>query len=477
MSDLLRAPVVELAALVRRRALKPIELVDAHIKEILRWNPIINAVVANRFEEARGDARAQEAALVRRPGGGGEVGGLPPLFGVPFTVKECFGVAGLPHTSGSVLRAGRTADRSALVVERLVAAGGIPLGVTNMPEMAMWMETDNRVYGRTNNPHDPARTCGGSSGGEAAVVAAGASPFGVASDVGGSIRLPAFFCGVFGHKTTGGLVPADGHIPEASPRARRFVGIGPVARSARDIGPLLDVMSGHDPSLGDPRAVRIEHLTVHVVRNDGRRTPSPAVRTAQARAAAALKARGAHVVDTELPELKDAFDMWGDSLRATADKSFESWLGDDTSVPLGRELVGLALGRARHTVPALAFMALERTAARLHFTRGGHEKALRFQGRLRALLGDDAVILFPPYTTTAPFHGQALRRPGDVVLAAVWNVLDVAATAVPVGSDGNGLPSGVQVIGSGGNDRTTIAVAMALEEDLGGFEPAYPPRA
>lgn len=474
-AELTRLPVVDLAALVRRREVSPLEIVDAHIRAILAWNPVINGVVAHRYEDARREARAQQETLVHV-----EPDDLPPLFGVPCTIKECIGVEGMPWTAGSLLRKDIKAGRSATAVRRVVEAGAIPLAVTNMPEMAMWMETDNLLYGRTNNPWDPTRIPGGSSGGEAAIVGAGASPFGVASDVGGSIRMPAFFCGVFGHKASGGLVPSTGHFPTASPKAARFLSTGPITRSARDLHPILSVLAGDDgvdPAccdarpLADPAHVRVDRLTVHVVRDDGRTLPAPSIRAAQARAAAALEARGARVVQTMLPELKDAFDLWADSLKMTKDKSFEHLLGADHDVDLLRQLALVPFKRARHTLPALAFLALERVAARIDIVRGGYDKARAFKRRLEEFLGPDGVILFPTYATTAPLHGQVLKTPGAFVLSGIWNVLEVCSTQVPIGFDGEGLPTGIQVIGRAGNDATTIAVAMALEEDLGGWQP------
>jgi fatty acid amide hydrolase 2 len=480
MTDaLLRMPIVKLAALVRKREVSPLELVDAHIGAILKWNPIVNAVIANRYEDARKEARAQQETLAHV-----DADDLPPLFGVPCTVKECFGVEGMPHTSGSVLRKEKIATRTAPVVKRVIDAGAIPLGVTNMPEMAMWMETDNLVWGRTNNPWNVERIPGGSSGGEAAIVAAGASPFGVASDVGGSIRLPAFFCGVFGHKSTGGLVPSTGHIPHASAKAARFVSVGPICRSAQDLAVILDVMAGPDGedvgctgeyTVKPPGDVRIDKLKVYVVRDDGVNTIAPAIRVGQARAAAALEYRGARVVDTVLPELKEAFDLWADSLKMTADKSFERWLGGDNDVELVKQLALSAMGRGRHTVPSLAFLALERLAARVDITKGGYDKARAFKQKVSEMLGDDGVILFPPYSRTAPPHGAALRTPRAFVLSGIWNVLEMCSTEVPTGFDSEGLPTGVQVIGRPGNDATTIAVAMALEEDLGGWSPPLVP--
>src|SRR6185503_363040 len=151
---------------------------------------------------------------------------------------------------GLVARKGRLATQDAVAVARLRAAGAIPLGVTNVSELCMWMESDNRVYGRTNNPYDQARTVGGSSGGEGAIIGAGGAPFGVGSDIGGSIRIPAAFCGVVGHKPSGRLVPNTGQFPPAEGPANAYLGTGPLVRRVRDVWPLLRVMAGpdgHDP--------------------------------------------------------------------------------------------------------------------------------------------------------------------------------------------------------------------------------------
>lgn len=439
----------------------------------------LNAVVAHRYEDARREARACAELLAHaRPSD------LPPLLGVPFTVKECVGVEGMPHTAGSLLRKDAVCARSATAVQRLVGAGAIPLAVTNVLEMAMWTETANLIYGRTHNPWDITRTPDGSSGGEAAIVGAGASPFGIASDTGGSIRIPASFCGVFGHKPTGGLVPFTGHVPRASGRAARFACMGILARRAADLAPLLRLMSGpdgEDPGCGatftvDLAApVRLEELTVkltvHVVEGMRRFPAAPALITAQARAAAALEARGARVVVTRFPELEDAFDVWADTLQRTNDETFEHWLGGTDPVKLLEQLLRHGLGRARHTLPALAFLALERLSSLVDLVKGGYEKAQRFKAQLERTLGDQGVLLFPAFTSTAPRHGQSLFMPGAFVLSGIWNVLEMCSTAVPAGADSDGLPTGVQVIGRSGNDATTIAVAMALEEDLGGWRP------
>lgn len=472
-------PAHRLARLVRDGEVTPLELVDRHIRAILRWNPVINAVTANRFEAARDEARAMTEQLVRS-----ERGRLPPLFGVPFTAKESLGVRGLPHTAGSVLRRHVVATQSAPVIDRVIAAGGICLAVTNVPELAMWLETDNRVYGRTANPYDVARTSGGSSGGEAAIVATGASPFGIGTDAGGSIRVPSSFCGVFGHKPSGGLVPTTNHVPGPSPRQARFVAVGPLARSARDLFPVLSAIAGPDGvdpgcvamAIADPEGVRIDELTVHLMADVPGFTVAPTLKAAVARAAAALQARGALVVEARFPELAQAVAMWGDSLKVTAETTFEHWLGFGARVGLRKELIKLALGRSRHTFPALGFLAVEKLAAWVDLMKGGYAQANALRARVGAELGDHGVILAPAFSVPAPRHGEMLRRAGDFALPGIWNVLETPATAVPVGLDGTGLPNGVQVIARPGNDGLTIACAIALEDALGGWRaPRLPP--
>ncbi|OGQ25586.1 MAG: hypothetical protein A2138_04190 [Deltaproteobacteria bacterium RBG_16_71_12] len=473
-NQLTRLPAHRLAQLVRAGELTPLELVDAHIRAAMRWNPVLNAVVANRFDDARAEARAMTEQLTRR-----NRADLPPLFGVPFTVKESLGVRGLPHTAGSVLRRHVVAASSAPTVDRVIAAGGICLAVTNVPELAMWLETDNRVFGRTSNPYDPARTSGGSSGGEAAIIGAGASPFGLGTDAGGSIRVPSSFCGIFGHKPSGGLVPTTNHVPCPSPRAARFVAVGPLARSARDLHPILSAIAGpdgvdpgcDDMALGDPAEVRVEHLTVHLLPDVEAFTIAPALKAAVARAAAALQARGARVVEARLPELSQAVAMWGDSLKVTAETSFEHWLGFGGKVGVRKELLKLALGRSSHTFPALAFLAIEKASSLVDVMKGGYQRANALRVRLAAELGTDGVILAPTFTVPAPLHGEMLRRAGDFALPGIWNILETPATAVPVGLDGTGMPLGVQVIARPGNDAATIACAIALEEAFGGWRP------
>jgi fatty acid amide hydrolase 2 len=475
--DLERAAAVDLAAAVRRREVSPRELVDAFIARVERENPRLNAVIATRFDAARAEADAQTALLAHV-----DDDALPPFFGVPCTIKETFPLAGMPWTAGSLRRRHIVADVDAPVVARMKQAGFVPLGVTNVPEMAFWYETDNLVWGRTNNPYDVTRTVGGSSGGEGAIVGVGASPLGLGSDVGGSIRMPASFCGLFGHKPTGGLVPTTGHIPAPSPTLARFTCVGPLARSARDLLPTLRALAGPDGV--DPGCIEgvdlddldvdPRGLTVHVIDESGWVKPSDSVRSALWKAAFVLERRGARVEHARPPELRTAFQMWAEAMQqGTRDgRSFIEWLGDGQKVSVALELLRLVVGRPRHTKEALLFATLEGAGKRLPFVRGGLAQRERLRARLRELLLDDHhVILSPSFPVTAFPHGRGARYPAAFVYAGLWNVLEQPATAVPLGLDGEGLPLGCQVIGRRGADRITIGVAGLLERFLGGRVP------
>ena len=225
----------ELSAAIRDKIFSSQEVVQAFLQRIEQVNPIINALIAFPNDVLQ-SAREADIALGR-----GDVWG--PLHGVPFTVKDCIDTKGIVTTRGSRLFANRVPNHDATVVERIKGAGGILIGKSNMPEFALWWETDNLVYGRTNNPWDIERTPGGSSGGEAAAIVSGMSPLGIGSDVGGSIREPANYCGTVGLKATHGRIPLTGHWPET---LLRFMHVGPLATTIRDIGLSFNLMAGPD---------------------------------------------------------------------------------------------------------------------------------------------------------------------------------------------------------------------------------------
>lgn len=477
-SPWLTASAVDMARALRAGEISSLELVDLHIARIANVNSALNAVVVERFEEARREARAADATLAA----GGAEGELPPLLGVPCSIKECFALRGMPQSAGLVARKDFRPDQDATTVARIREAGAIPLGVTNTSELCMWMESSNRLYGRTSNPYDPTRIVGGSSGGEGAIVGAGGTPFGLGSDIGGSIRMPAFFNGVFGHKPSGGLVPGTGQYPMAENEARRFLATGPLTRTARDLMPILEILAGPDGAdtsaeameLGDPDTVSFEGMRVLSVDGNGLRNVSSDLRDAQSSAAKALAARGAVVTQDRIPAFKRSLDLWSKLMSAAEDTSFASRLGQGEPIAIGWEHVKWLLGRSDHTFPAIGLANIER----LPLVQSGDAAGLFAE--VRALrdeiadrIGPDGVLLYPPYTRTAPRHGRPLLTPIDWVYTAIFNVLELPVTQVPLGLDSQGLPLGVQVAGCHGQDHVTIATAIALEEDRGGWVPPW----
>ncbi|MBM4359989.1 MAG: amidase [Deltaproteobacteria bacterium] len=462
MSELLTSSAFALAGRIRRRELSSLELVDAHIAQIERVNPVLNAVVRDRFAEARVEARRADAGLAR-----GEA--LAPLHGVPCTIKEAFALTGMPNTSGLLARKGFLATCDAPAVAKLRAAGAIPLGVTNVSELCMWLESNNRVYGRSNNPYDPARTVGGSSGGEGAIVGAAASPFGLGSDVGGSIRLPAFFNGVFGHKPSSGWIDNGGQFPRATGVADRYLTTGPLCRRAMDLAPLLRIL-GPERELPEPGSVALRGLDVVSV-TSGLTRVSPELLDAQARVERALEERGARVRRESIPLLERGMEIWSAMMAEAGGPSFAELLGEGHAIPVAWQLLKLALGRSAHTLPALGLAALEKLP-RLLPARS--ESSLRLGDELRreltARIGT-GVMLYPTYPMTAPRHHQPLLPPIHWGYTAVINVMELPATQVPLGLDAKGLPLGLQVVAAHGADHVSLAVALALEEAFGGWVP------
>ncbi len=473
MNELLGLSARELARRVREGELSSRELVDVHIARVEEVNPRINAMVASRFDEARAEADDADARL--RSDGASD---LPPLFGVPCTIKESFALRGMPQTSGLVSRKGLRPSEDAPTVARLRRAGAIPLGVTNTSELCMWMESHNRVYGRTNNPYDAGRIAGGSSGGEGAIVGAGASPFGLGADVGGSIRMPAFFNGVFGHKPTGGLIPNTGQFPIVDAGAARILCTGPLARKAEDLPLLVSILAGPDGldpgceemELGDAFDVDLGALRVVVVEDDGRTPVSEELRQAQLRVARHLGSLGAELWHLRFDALKDAFEIWSSTLQAGSPTPYVELLSHGGEVRPLAELMKWTMRRSDHTLPSIMLALSERLTHLLP----ARNRAMVVKGRalrreVLSALGPRGVMLYPSYSKTAPRHLEPLLPPTHFVYAAILNALELPVTQVPLGLDARGLPLGVQVAAAHGNDHLTMAVAMELERAFGGW--------
>ncbi len=485
---LLSQSAVQLAALMRSGQVSPVAVVDAFIARIELVNPAINAVVADRFATARTEARAAEKAYAAK------TGDLPPFLGVPCTIKEAIALEGMPNTSGSFYRKGLNAPRDAVAVARMKAAGFIPLGVTNVPECCFGVESDNVVYGRTRNPHDLGRIAGGSSGGEAAIVSARGAPLGIGSDLGGSIRMPALFNGIFGHKPSAGLVPITGHFPfyhtEAGAAAGPFAWtgprdtmayntIGPLASHAGDLMPVLRILSGKDDfdaccedfRLEDPAQLSWRGRRVFLLADpDIARTQrtSPDQRAAVERAGRHLEERGA--IASELPRglLRNAFKIWAAALHAIKMPALHEMMGGGKKPFVTLELARLGAGGGRHTLPSLQYQVGERLYPLIFDKPKFVAELVSLTAELTKLMEGGGLLLMPTYPTVAPRHYAPMLTPFNPAYTAIVNVLKMPATAIPMGVDARGLPLGVQALSVRGRDDVTIAAALALEEGFGG---------
>jgi fatty acid amide hydrolase 2 len=473
---LLELSATELGRRIRQREVSSGDVVEAHLRRLRAVNPVLRAVVESRERLAREEARAADARIAA-----GDTASLPPLFGVPVTVKESFALAGFRQTSGLPSRRSYVADRDATSVARLRAAGAVVLGTTNVSELCMWMESVNRVYGRTHNPYDPTRIVGGSSGGEGAIVGSGASPLGIGSDVGGSIRMPAFFNGVFGHKPSPGLVPNTGQYPAGHGPVLRMLGTGPIARRAEDLVTALNVFAGPDgldeacvaQPIGDPYAVDLARIRVTSVPHDGLHTVEGPLVLAQERAAEALASAGARVDTKVFTGFKEAVSLWAAVLELSDGPTFRELLEDGVPLSLPVELARTLVGRGEHTLPAVALGMLEGLSPYLP----GKAKFLRrveeMKHEVHGHLGRDGIILYPSYPRVAPKHRAPMLAPIAWVYTALFNVLECPVTQVPLGLDARGLPLGVQVVAAPGNDHLCLAVALELERRFGGWVPPW----
>ncbi len=478
-SSLTERSAVDLAAAIRTGETTSREVVEAHIEQLERTHERINAIVVDRYDAARSDADAADEALAAAT----DPDELGPFHGVPCTIKESIALAGMPNCAGLVSRSALRSTENAPTVQRMIDAGAIPLGVTNTPELCLWIETENRQYGRTHNAYDKTRTAGGSSGGEGAVVGSGGSPLGLGADIGGSIRIPAFFNGVFGLKPSPGLVPSTGQFPVTETEvAAMMLTIGPITRRAEDLMPMLRVIAGPDGidpyvremPIGDPADVSIAGMKVLLSEGTSYVNVSRELRAARLRAAEALEAAGAKVEVVSLKCVKRALELYLAVLKLEAGVSVR-----DLIVAEGSEHVTVRLGLKRkgpHTRALRLLLMSEWMTGKMPQGRMTKQVAAReaFAREVVDAIGD-GVLLHPTHPRVAPKHGQTIGKPWLLTTTAVFNLAGVPVAQIPLGLNARGLPLGVQAAAAPGNDHVAVAVAIELERALGGWVPPPAP--
>jgi Asp-tRNA(Asn)/Glu-tRNA(Gln) amidotransferase A subunit family amidase len=450
-----------IAAHIRKNEISPVEVARVHLDRIERLNPRLNALVDCQPERVLAQAREAEKASA-----------LGPLHGVPITIKASIDVAGHRCEAGTRLRAGYIAPEDAPLVARLRAAGAVILGVTNTPELLMAWETDNLLYGRTNNPWDLTRTAGGSSGGEAAAIAAGLSAGGVGSDGGGSIREPAHFCGICGLKPTPGRIPSTGHFPKSGGPFALLGVVGPMARTIEDVQVLFDAMAGADD--GDPCAAPVPIRRIHekelkavgiaFFEDDGRTPVTAETRSAVRQSARALADAGFRVEPFRPEGLEQARELWwkffgtaGGMILGPMLRGHESELS-----PILREFYLWTSAEPTHSGDSLLATWLGRDEVR--------ERILR-------QMKNYPVLLCPPAAIPAFRHGERewIVEGKSVQYLDAWsycewfNLLGFPAAVVPMAVSPEGLPIAVQIVGRPWAEEIVLSIAAILEQARGPF--------
>lgn len=467
--------LIELRGLLQRGQLSSAELLDAFTARIERLNPSVNAVVTLDLDRARAAARAADDARAK-----GQAEG--PLGGLPITVKDALAVHGVRSTGGAREHRDHVPDTDADVVSLVRSAGAIPFAKTNVPRWSGDIQTYNEIFGTTNNPWDPSRTPGGSSGGAATSVALGFTSFEIGTDIGGSIRFPSAFCGVVGHKPSFGLVPCGGYIDRVDyGTTEPDVNVhGPIARSVDDLELLLDLLATPRPNrrhavthrLPAPRHERIDNYRVAVWSDDTACPVSSEVCSAVERAGDVLASLGAHVNRTARP-----------ALDANLCSQLSLWLvAAATSPSMGAEDVARYQAIAAHPdTPAATAASLSSFTCTHHEWMAADVQRQQFRAQWAQFFQDYDVLICPVAMTHAFPHTQqgtlaersvtvdGAERPYMDLLW--WTVLIggvyLPATVVPVGTSADGLPIGVQIVGPYLEDRTALAVARALRNELG----------
>jgi fatty acid amide hydrolase len=511
----------EIARRIARREVSAADVTRAFIDRIQAVNPLLNAVVVPRFDAALAEAVAADERQAR-----GEA--LAPLHGVPITLKECFHLAGTPSTIGLTSEELRKPiDEDGLLVQRLRRAGAIVLGKTNVPQLMIWHESDNPVYGRTNNPWNLARTCGGSSGGEAAIVAARGSPLGLGNDLGGSIRIPCHFCGIHGIRPTSFRLPRAGAMRTLRGFEAFITQSGPMARHVDDLWLALQVLADDSDGyiagdvtparMHDPARVAINKLRIAAWTHDGVFPPSLAVQRAVREAIAALRSQGAEVIELDAADVQktfhsnEAFDLYCSLVGADGGADARRLSRGSKLDPRVRRLIWIA-GQTR-PMRAIVVAGLKRSGQNWMARLIEHarprsadaywqliERKNQLVGRALAAMRQQRIdaVLCPPHALPATPHVKAF----DMLAAASYSLLinllglptgTVSITRVAAGEDSGranardhvlrnahrtdhgstGLPIGVQVAAMPWKEHVVLAVMKALEQAASG-SPSYP---
>lgn len=455
MNNLVFQSLATLIEGIRTRQFSSVELVEVHIQRIEQVNPKLNAVINFMPEQALAEARKADSALTR----GASLGALQ---GIPMTIKDSLDTAGIVTTGGTKGRESFIPEHDATVVARLKNAGAILLGKTNTPELTLLLETDNAIFGRTNNPYDLSVIPGGSSGGASAIIASGGSPFDIGTDYGGSIRQPSHFCGIAGIKPTNGRVPRTGHILDYRAGATEsYQTIGPMARFVADLDILLPIIAGPDgidPYIHPVPLQRMDSVDISALRlvyhtDNGVATPIPEIIEAVQNAVKAVSARVASVEEKQPAGLEHTERIWRGIAGADGGKVYrdvlKKWGTEQPTIQWINNLQEISSAQLNALLIELA----------------------EFRKNMLLFMADYDVMISPINADVAPKHGTSREHIENFSYAYHYNLTGHPCVVVRAGTSVSGLPIGVQVIAKHWREDVALAVAKIIEDELGGWQP------
>ncbi|KAK6626656.1 hypothetical protein RUM44_009132 [Polyplax serrata] len=476
-NSLVLESATSLARKIRRKEVTAETVVSAFVERAQQVNPLLNAIVDERFDLALKEAKAVDEYLRTTTDSIEKIEREKPFLGIPFTTKESSSCEGLSLTFGLVARKGVKGKEDAEVVRLMKKAGGILLGVTNIPELNLWFESRNHLYGQTSNPYNTNRTVGGSSGGEAGIISACGSPIGIGTDIGGSVRMPAFFCGIFGHKPTADLTPMKGTTRRTGEEKDSMVAAGPMTRHHEDLIPMLKVLAeARLSSVTLDEKVDLKNLKYFYFEESN----DPRVSVMNGELLMALRRVVNHFQEiTEnsctkvtLPGIESGYKLWRYWMTKEA-YQFDNELGNrERKVNLWEELPKLLIGKCEFTLAAI-FKLIDCKLPKEN-KEWAEATTAKLKKTVNDLLGKDGILLCPSSPAPASYHYSSFLRPYNFAYWAIFNVLKLPATQVPVGLTSDGLPMGIQVVAGPNMDHLSLAVAKEIENAFGGWIPPFP---
>lgn len=470
---ILTESALTLAKKIRQKELKSEELVRAVIERIKEVNPVINAIAVDRYEAALNEAKEVDTLIAQ--GLSDEEFNKKPFLGVPFTTKESQAVKGMPFTLGLICRRNEVAEEDSEAVKRLKDAGAIVVASTNLPELLVWQETRNPVYGMTNNPHHTGRTPGGSSGAEAALTATCATVVSLCSDLGGSTRMPAFYTGMFGYHPTPGTTNLRGIVFRTGEDQETMLSLGFISKHVEDLGPLTKIIAGDKaPLLKLDRDVDFKDIKFYYLE----RSQDMLLSSVRADLKGAMKSVITRIsqetTTTEnAPEpyyhqgFNHMYSIWKYWMTKEPEHLPTICTNNKGEANGLIELLKKAVCMSQYCLFTIVRLIEEQYLPKVD-SEWAEKISKELKEDLFSKLGDNGVLLMPSAPQPAPYHYSCFLRPYNFAYWAIVNALKCPATQVPLGVNAQGLPLGIQVVAAPYNDALCLAAAKYLSKEFGG---------